>query len=46
MQVKVHSGFALPLQLHRKGGAEAVILRALPQSGASKQEAYSFVSVR
>ena len=46
MQAEVHPGFALPLQLHRKGGLEAVILRALPEFGASKREAYRFVSVR
>ena len=42
----MHPGFALPLQMHRKGGLEAVILRAVPCFGASKREAYSFVSVR
>lgn len=46
MQIEVHPGFALPIQLHRKGGLEAVILRALPRFGASKREAYSFVAVR
>lgn len=44
--MRVHPGFALPLQVHRKGGLEAVILRAVPRFGASRGEAYSFVSVR
>ena len=46
VQVQVHPGLALPLQLHRKSELEAVILRALPEFGASKRPAYSFVSVR
>ena len=44
--MQVHPGFAIPLRLHRKGELEAVILRALPQFGSSKHQAYSFVSVR
>jgi hypothetical protein len=44
--VLVRPGLAVPLSLHRGSSHEAVILRAVPEFGAGKREAFSFVTVR
>ncbi len=46
LQVSVRPGLAIPLRLHRGSPHEAVLLRAVPEFGASKREAFHFVATR
>lgn len=45
-QIYVHPGLAIPFRRHRGSAMESCVLRAVPQFGPRKREAFDFVAIR